>query len=290
MAKQNNKQKIKEKENKYNRRKLVLWGASIFFGVGLVLCGLFKSFDMISKLEEFKVDKNEISFALPDWISDEGKHDINNLLLLDDKQTILDKNLTVNIAKAYENNPVFKRVVSVTKKFPNKIKVSLSLRKPIAIVKCKGKRFLIDSDNVKLPSKYYNWPNKSDSFVYIAVDKLVDIPLSGKSWQDERIIAGVDLAGFLEKNKAIEILNIKEIDVSRVGKNYGDRKSEVILWTKNNTKIKWGCSSLNEKLDELTDSEKLKNLFSVAKATGKNFSGLEYIDVRWTKPIAKSKG
>lgn len=271
------------------KKKMLHWSIISSLAVLLVLWGSYKCIDSISKLDEFKINKEEISFAIPDWITDKGKHEINNLLLVYDGQTVFDKNLTEKIAKAYEDNPLFKRVVSVTRKFPNKIKVSLALRKPVATVKCKGKSYLVDSDSVKLPASYYNWPGTDENSVLITVDKLKDLPYSGKKWKDKRIHAGVDLLRFLKKNKAVKTLEINEIDVSNVGKRFATRKSEIIVWTKSGTKIKWGGAPLSGDLSELSDEEKLQNLFSVAKATGKKFDGLDYVDVRWFKPVAKSR-
>lgn len=265
------------------------WSIISITGSSLIAFGLYIGFDLVIRLDDFKVDKSEIVFNLPDWVSEKGQYEINNLLLLDDNQTIFDKNLTENIAKSYKDNPLLKDVVSVTKKFPNKIKVALSLRKPVAVVKCKGNLFLVDDEGVKLPAKYYDWPKKGDNCVHISIDKFEDFPKGGNQWKDRRILAGIDLLKFLKNNNAIALLDIREIDVSNVGKRYSNRKSDIVIWTKNGIKIKWGCSELCGEFDEILDEEKLRNLFSVAKATGKRFDGLEYVDVRWSKPVAKSK-
>lgn len=272
---------------KTGKRKIAILGCISFLALSVILWGIFSGYGVLLKMDEFKIDKKEVSFDLPNWISEEGSREINNLLLLHNEKSVFDKDLTEDIAKVYNRNPVFKRVVSVKRKFPNKIKVSLELRKPIALVKSKGNVFLVDSDSIRLPGRYYKWPDSNEYTMSILVDKLKDVPISGKKWNDQRVLAGVDIVKFLKKNKADKLLRIENVDVSGVGSRFLTRKSDIILWTKNGTKIKWGCSPLCGEADELSDADKLRNLFSVARVTGNKFDGLEYVDVRWTRPVGK---
>ena len=239
------------------------------------------------KQDEFKISTRNISLILPDWISEQGKVRIHDLVLTQSNQNQFSKNLTENIASAYKQNPLYKNVVSVKREFPNKIKVALELRKPVAEIKSKGKIFLVDGSGVRLPAKYYKWPISNEHNAYILVKKLKDVPSSGKQWKDKRVLAGVDLVKFLIKNNADKLLAIESIDVSNVGKRFLTKKSDIILRTKSGTKIKWGCSTLCRELNELPDAEKLRNLYSVARIAGKDFTNMEYVDVRWTKPVGK---
>ena len=54
--------------------------------------------------------------------------------------------------------------------------------------------------------------------------------------------------------------------------------------------IKWGHTGLVNGSDEPSDEEKLKNLLSVASSArieDNDFAGLDYVDVRWEKPVGK---
>lgn len=253
----------------------------------MLIFGLYKGFGFMLMQEEFKITTRNVSLALPNWISEQGKVKVHDLVLSQSEQNQFSRNLTESIAFAYEQNPLYKRVVSVKREFPNKIKVALELRKPVAEIKSKRKHFLVDGSGVRLPSKYYNWPIDNEHSVYIVVNKLKDVPSSGQPWKDKRVLAGVDLVKFLRRNNADKLLAIKSIDVSNVGKRFLTKKSDIVLLTKSGTKIKWGCSTLCRELNELSDAEKLRNLYSVARVAGKDFSGMEYVDVRWTKPVGK---
>ncbi|MGR3220552.1 MAG: cell division protein FtsQ/DivIB [Candidatus Anammoxibacter sp.] len=253
----------------------------------LFIFGLYKGFGFMLKQEEFKITTRNVSLTLPGWISEQGKEKVYDLVLSQREQNQFSRNLTDNIASAYKQNPLYKRVVSVKREFPNKIKVALELRKPVAVIKSKRKRFLVDGSGVRLPAKYYNWPNSNEYSVNIVVNKLKDIPSNGKAWKDKRVLAGVDLVNFLRKNNADKLLAIESIDVSNVGKRFFTKKSDIILLTRSGTRIKWGCSTLCRELNELSDAEKLRNLYSVARIAGKDFLNMEYVDVRWTKPVGK---
>lgn len=265
-----------------------LWQCIVIVFVVLVCIGsLYFGFNTLFNLDEFKIKKREISLAIPDWISEKGKQEIRNISLLNREYRIYDKHLTEKIASIYEQHPLFKSVDSVTREFPNRINIRLELRRPIAAIKCKANYFLIDSDAVRLPPEYYIWPTKNDHAVYILTNKLYAIPPCGKRWNDKAILAGIELVRFLKNNKADKILEIEEIDVSMVASRSAATGGDIILRTKSGTKIKWGSSSLYAGLNEPSDAEKLRNLFSVAKVEGTKLNGLEYIDVRWDRPVGK---
>ena len=109
----------------------------------------------------------------------------------------------------------------------------------------------------------------------------------GNTWNDNGIKAGVELLKFLRANNVHNIFKILAIDVSNVCKKRNTGKSDIILWTENNTQIRWGCSSLCNEPNELSDEEKLQNLLSIAKSEGTNLKRMDYVDVRWKKPVGK---
>jgi hypothetical protein len=66
-------------------------------------------------------------------------------------------------------------------------------------------------------------------------------------------------------------LKIASIDVSKISGSRKDGKIDVVLWTKNGAKIKWGYSASSGQVNESSDYE----------------TDMEYIDVRWKTPLAK---
>jgi len=164
--------------------------------------------------------------------------------------------------------------------------MKFELRRPVAIVKRKRKKYLIDKDCVRLPKKFYNYPVEGDP-IYIISKKSVKVPRYGEKWKDRSIEDGIDLLNYLRHNKVDKLLKIVSIDVSKIGDRHKDGKIGVELWTKDGAKIKWGFSASSGQVNELSNYEKLQNLLSVAMEAGTDLEDVEYVDVRWKTPLAK---
>ena len=235
----------------------------------------------------FLVSPATFSFETPDWATDEFIHEINNISGLKNKYNIFEKNLTKKIVDVYESSPLISKVNYVERELPNKLKMKFELRRPVAIVKRKRKKYLVDKDCVRLPEKYYKYPEEGDDPIYIISRKSVKIPEYGEKWKDRSIEDGINLLGYLKHNKIDKLLKIVSIDVSKIGGRRKDGKIGVELWTKDGAKIKWGFSASSGQVNELSNYEKLQNLLSVAMEEGADLENMEYVDVRWKTPLAK---
>ena len=240
----------------------------------------------LTEQDVFVVSPATFSFEAPDWATDEFAHEINNIHGLKDKYNIFEKDLTKKIVNVYESSPLISRVNYVQRELPNRLKMKFELRRPVAIVKRKRKKYLIDKDCVRLPKKFYNYPVEGDP-IYIISKKSVKVPRYGEKWKDRSIEDGIDLLNYLRHNKVDKLLKIVSIDVSKIGDRYKDGKIGVELWTKDGAKIKWGFSASSGQVNELSNYEKLQNLLSVAMEAGTDLEDVEYVDVRWKTPLAK---
>ena len=235
----------------------------------------------------FLVSPTTFSFETPDWATDEFIHEINNIQGLKKKYNIFEKDLTRKIVDAYESSPLISKVNYVEREMPNKLKMKFELRRPIAIVKRSKKKYLVDKDCVRIPEKFYEYPEKGDDPIYIISGKSVKIPGYGEKWKDRSIEDGINLLNYLKHNKIDKLLKIVSIDVSKIGSRHKDSKIGVELWTKDGAKIKWGFSASSGQVNELSNYEKLQNLLSVAMEAGADLENVEYVDVRWKAPLAK---
>lgn len=240
----------------------------------------------LTEQDIFVVSPATFSFEAPDWATDEFAHEINNIHGLKDKYNIFEKDLTKQIVNVYESSPLISRVNYVQRELPNRLKMKFELRRPVAIVKRKRKKYLIDKDCVRLPKKFYNYPIEGDP-IYIISKKSVKVPRYGEKWKDRSIEDGIDLLNYLRHNKVDKLLKIVSIDVSKIGDRHKDGKIGVELWTKDGAKIKWGFSASSGQVNELSNYEKLQNLLSVAMEAGADLENVEYVDVRWKTPLAK---
>ena len=241
----------------------------------------------LTNQDMFLVSPVTFSFETPDWATDKFINEINNIQGLKKKYNIFEKGLTKKIVAAYENNPLISKVYYVERELPDKLKMKFELRRPAAIVKRKGKKYLIDKDCVRLPGKFYKYPEEGDDPIYIISRKSVKVPGYGERWNDRSIEDGINLLNYLKHNKIDRLLKIASIDVSKIRGNRKDGNIEVELWTKNGAMIKWGCPTSSGHVSELSDYEKLQNLLSVAKEEGIDLANMEYVDVRWKTPLAK---
>ncbi len=235
----------------------------------------------------FTVSPITFSFETPTWVTNRYIHEITNLPGLEEKYNMFEKDLTKKIAKIYENSPLISKVYYIEREPPNMINLKFELRRPIAIVKRKGKEYLVDKDCVRLPGEFYKYPEKGENPVYIVSKRSLKAPGYGKKWNNRGIEEGINLLNYLKYNKIDKLLKITTIDVSNIGRRVKDGKSDIILLTKNGAKIKWGCPVSCEKLNELSNYEKLQNLLSVAKEEGIGLANMEYVDVRWKTPFGK---
>jgi cell division septal protein FtsQ len=234
----------------------------------------------------FIVSPATFTFEPPDWATDEFAHEINNIHGLKDKYNIFEKDLTKKIVNVYESSPLISKVNYVQRELPNRLKMKFQLRRPVAIVKRKRKKYLVDKDCVRLPEKFYNYPEEGDP-IYIIGKKSVKVPGYGEKWKDKSIEDGINLLNYLRHNQIEKLLKIVSIDVSKIGGRHNDGKIGVELWTKDGAKIKWGFSASSGQVNELSNYEKLQNLLSVVKEAGAGLENVEYVDVRWKAPLAK---
>ena len=235
----------------------------------------------------FLVSPTTFSFDTPDWATDEFIHEINNIHGLKNKYNIFEKDLTKRIVVAYESSPLISKVNYVERELPNKLKMKFELRRPVAIIKRKRKKHLVDKDCVRIPGDFYKYPEEGDEPIYIISRKSVKVPEYGEKWKDKSIEDGINLLNYLKHNKIDKLLKIVSIDVSKIEGRRKDNKIGVELWTKNGAKIKWGFSPSSGQVSELSNYEKLQNLLSVAMEEGADLGNMEYVDVRWKTPLAK---
>lgn len=266
----------------------------LFLRFGVFACiivfaiwGIKRIWCSLTDLNIFKVSPSTFSFYSPSWVNDRFSDDIKHVATLNEQYGMYENNLTQKIADAYGGIVVVKKVDSIKRVFPNKLNIKLVLRKPVAVVKNGSNVYLVDDECVLLPKEYYKLQNVEYESPCIQSNKLTRLPLYGSKWNDKGIEAGIELVKFLRANNIHNLFKVVAVDVSNVCKRRFTGKSDIVLWTENNTQIRWGCSSLCNEPNELSDEEKLQNLLSIARIEGTNLKQMEYVDVRWKKPLGK---
>ena len=149
----------------------------------------------------FMLSPITFSFEAPDWATDRLAGELKDIHGLERKYNIFEKDLTKKVARAYESNPLVSKVYCIERVLPDRINVKLALRKPIAIVKRKGKEYLVDKDCVRLPNKFYKYPEDGKKPVYIVNRKFLNVVECGEEWDNAALKEGVNLLTYLKYNK-----------------------------------------------------------------------------------------
>lgn len=253
----------------------------------LTIWGLKKVWNTLADLSIFKVSPATLTINLPPWMNNRFSEDIKQIEALHGQYSLYDRDITHKIAKAYDDIVLVKKVDLIKRVFPNKLNIKFTIRKPFVLIKKGDNSYLVDDESVLLPKEYYKFSDVDYVSPYIQSRKLSRLPLPGKEWNDKKIKAGIELVKFLRANNIHKLFSIVSVDVTNVHRERYSGKSDIILWTENNTQIRWGCSSFFKRPEELTDEEKLQNLLSIAKIEGTSLKQMEYVDVRWSKPVGK---
>ncbi len=260
-----------------------VFASVIIFGIW----GINKAWHITTDLNVFKVSPSTFSFSTPPWVTGRFSEDIKHVAALSEQYGMYENDLAQRIADVYGGVVLIKKVDSIKRTFPNKLNIKLVLRKPAAVVRNGNHTYLVDDEGVLLPKEYYALPNAEYDTPCIQSSKLARLPSCGNTWNDKGVKAGIDLVKFLRANNIHNLFKIVAVDVSNVCKRRFTGKSDIVLWTENNTQIRWGCSPFCKEPNELTNEDKLQNLLSIAKSEGTNLRQMEYVDVRWKKPSGK---
>ena len=211
----------------------------VFIAFSVVWIGKF-TWRHLTNQNMFLISPATFSFETPDWATDEFINEINNIQGLKKKYNIFEKDLTKRIVDAYENSPLISKVCYIEREMPNRLNMKFELRIPVAIVKKKRNRYLVDKDCVRLPDKFYKYPAEGDNPIYIIGRNSLKVPEYGEKWNDKSIIGGMNLLNYLKHNKVDKLLKITSIDVSKTGGRHKEGKIDVAAMDRGWSKDKMG--------------------------------------------------
>ena len=194
-------------------------------------------------------------------------------------------------------------VRSVRRLVPNKLAVDVVFRTPAGQVSHGGRTWMVDLDGYWLPERLYRrparWSRPSARALAppVIVSPLVrNHPPLGRPWHGPALAAGARLYAFLETEGLFGEMEIRTIDVARVGlTDNAGLEPEIVLTTRGGAQVKWGRSDVYRSvrgLEELTpvypDDRKLEMLRSALRKYPA-LQGVEYIDVRFRKIVELSR-
>ncbi|HUU42962.1 MAG TPA: cell division protein FtsQ/DivIB, partial [Planctomycetota bacterium] len=194
--------------------------------------------------------------------------------------SIMSPGVCERVARAFEKNPWVDEVISVRKVYPNRIHVTLRLRRPVAGVRHGGRTYLVDGDGRRLGAGKTAWPDGTEALPVI-VSTAKTLPESGEVWPDDGVQAGAAVARTLLSNRDEIRTRFQQIDVRRVGSATYYKEGEILLVTHQGTSVRWGRSPLLvHSPGELTPEEKIGKMIRFEQKRGP-LSSYEYVDVRF---------
>jgi len=195
-------------------------------------------------LERFQVSPATLNFAaVPSWVTPGIEQQLARLPDLPERFSILEPHLAARVAQAYQRNPWVAEVTQVERLFPNRLRVGLLLRQPVAAVRFRGSYCLVDGEGVRLPLTYRSWPQPGFKLP-IVTGATTQPPGSGTVWEDEAVQAGCTVAELLRAYGFDRRLRITAVDASNLGSRVRGRHPDIVLHTASGAYIKWGRSPL----------------------------------------------
>lgn len=207
----------------------------------------------------------------PDWISPatDIKQEVFATGVLNETNA-LDRNAATKIAQAFELNPWVKNVERVTKAPPNRVRIDLEYRRPVAVVWLQfteetGGWEPVDAEGFILPEdRFHEEPERIEQYLPIVAQPSPIMPNDvGVLWPDDRVQQGAAIAGMLEK-----LWREWGIDNIYVTRSVADELPTFTLRLGNEVKIFWGHGPGFEAGSELKAVQKLALIGEYLKKNG----------------------
>jgi hypothetical protein len=202
---------------------------------------------------------------LPEWIRSDIKSEVISSASLDTSLSLLDDEITVQLAHAFALHPWVAKVVRVGKGTGG-VDVELEYRRPVAMVEVPGGVFPIDRQAILLPNDDFtaadvkNYPRISD------VSSEPTAPV-GTIWRDARLAGAASLAALLADHwQSLKLQRISVILPSSIGGI--NRQPGYTVYTQEGTLIRWGRAPSEKPAAEMSSEDKLTTLLQYVQEHG----------------------
>lgn len=268
----------------FSRRPWVWRGALAFTTVLTVLLIHRRVYQYLFDDERFSLDLQTLQVVQrPAWAA-EGL-DFSPLPPPQGRVSLLDPNLVQVVAEYYQRSPWVAEVRSVEKLYPNRVRVSVDLRRPAAAVALDRGLALVDADGVRLPGIYPRVPPALGSLPTIYGAAGSPAP-AGTHWMDRAVSNGLAVARALDEYRLADACPISVIDIRNAGGRRDPRQAEIVLWTAGRIPIHWGRPPDTVKFGEISVAQKMENLRRVL-ATYPRLAGVRGIKLQFHSPYVE---
>lgn len=270
-------------------RLLKAWLALVVLGAaaGGAVYGLGRLDTHVRAMPMYQMTRESLRLVEgPSWMTPAILADLDVRDRLPERFSLLDPDVCLRVARAYEEVAWVERVERVEKRDPRvnpadpPLEVRLRFRCPVAFVEGDRGTYLVDAEGVRLPGVYPSAPRLGQATLLVIRGAHATPPQPGRQWLGGGVLAGVRVAEAVSPQR--QVYQVTTIDVENFGGRRNPRDTEIALYTRSGTRIKWGKapSAEAELLQEKTLAEKVAYLNYVYERLGGRVDGvLEYIDV-----------
>jgi len=207
--------------------------------------------------------------------------------------SILENDLTVRVAQAFEQHTWVAKVSRVRKQSPATVKVELQYRRPVAMVEVdyqgRGGLLPVDAEGVLLPPEDFT-PEEAVDFPRITVDYSGPSGSIGTSWGDDRVAGAAKIAAVLIE--PWQDWGLYRIVAQRTGEPSSRSPPSYELHTRDRTRVLWGSAPGDEAMGEATAEQKVVRLARYVEEHGP-LDGKDSpaeIDVRSAQELSVRRG
>ena len=266
------------------RRSRLLLALSI---VGLLGWGLHRSWlhyaPSVIHRPRYLISGQRITISpLPEWIHSDICNEVVHNAGLDSQLSILDQDLVPTIRSAFLLHPWVASVDRITKSYPPAVQVSLSYRRPVAVVEMVGptgaELLPVNKEGIRLPGS--GLPDQCKRTLP-RIGNIVGRPPEGQKWDDPRVagaaLLATQLADLWQQLYLVDILPSARPEIR------GEHRYFIFnLVTRGHTRIVWGAVALAGPPNEADFATKIKRLEQCAKRCGPldSVRGPAVIDIR----------
>ena len=250
----------------------------------------------IANRKEYLVGPEQVTVSpLPRWVPSDLVEQVFDRAELDEPLSLLDEDLSEQVAVAFYTHPWIEDVHQVSKVFPARVRVDVTYRKPVAMVKGIDGYYAIDEQGYLLPP--HDFP-LSDVDKYPLIEKVSSTPLGGpgQSWGDPAVIGAAQLAAILIQDNEQgaswwKAMNLQAIHVpGTLSPSLNSSDIEFQIATRGGSRILWGRAPDTEHPAELAVARKLQRMIDYHRDFGSFDDGPapQAIDIRHWQETQRS--
>jgi hypothetical protein len=227
------------------------------------------------------IDKVELDARWCEWLPEEAKRRIEEIPVGLKNLNLLSEGVLEKVRDRLADNPWVKEIRYIEKVFPDRIRFSVVIRKPVAWVMHGAGLYLTDFEGVRLAVEDRDGSKIRDLPVIQGISRGVSLPPPGGKWNSRQVRQGIYVAGYLLMEPDLlagDGRRVRYIDVAGTTRD----KDIVVLITEDKQRFEWGRTELAGAVEPLSDQEKLANLQLILEGESSLTDRSYYL--LWTKP------